>query len=72
MPRMSKRDKLEWSFFIGENGRRNTISAVLNVSAAASRAFGQRSYNARARYGSRAAGIRQHGSSGSERASALP
>ncbi len=22
MPRMSKRDKREWSFFIGENGRR--------------------------------------------------
>ena len=22
MPRMSKKDKMEWSFFIGENGRR--------------------------------------------------
>ena len=22
MPRMSKRDKLEWSFFLSENGRR--------------------------------------------------
>ena len=23
MPRMSKRDKLEWSFFLSENGRKN-------------------------------------------------
>ncbi|MCI1269062.1 MAG: hypothetical protein LKG21_04075 [Ruminococcus sp.] len=23
MPRMSKRNKLEWSFFLSENGRRN-------------------------------------------------